>query len=220
MLWDGVCSQSHDISPVWSLQAMSHSRCIVIGCVCILIGALAFQHQDVQAFLGIALPGSFTDKPDIVRHISDSCTCLAADTNPASCLLLALCIVGFKAPATIRGLTCYGTLPECEGLPTSQAAACCTVEVATGRAPQRLAAASHGVALSPRQDPSAIFCNCRPVFSAWLPRHVADHHSKGHCMARHCRCHQNHCNLTLACTHSEQCLAVGAHQLLQPFWQP
>ena len=81
-------SQSHDIS-VWSLQALSHLRCTVIGCVCILIGALAFQRQDIQAFLGIALPGSFTNKPDIVRHTSDSCTCLAEYTNTALCLLLA-----------------------------------------------------------------------------------------------------------------------------------
>ena len=81
--------QTHDIIPVWSLQALSHSRCVVIGCVCILFGALAFQHQDVQAFLGMALPGSFTDKPDIVRHNSDSCTCLAIHTNTALCLLLA-----------------------------------------------------------------------------------------------------------------------------------
>ena len=70
------------------LQALSHLRCTIIGCVCILFGALAFQHQDVQAFLGIALPGSFTNKPDIVRHSSDSCTCLAADRDPAPCLLL------------------------------------------------------------------------------------------------------------------------------------
>ena len=81
-------SQPQDIISLRSLQALSHARCVVIGCVCIIFGALAFQHQDVQAYLGIALPGSFTDKPDIVRHTSHSCTCLARYTNTALCLLL------------------------------------------------------------------------------------------------------------------------------------
>ena len=88
LLRHGLCSQSHDVTSVWSLQALSHLRCTVIGCVCILMGALAFQHQDVQAYLGVALPGSFTNKPDIVRHSSDSCTWLAAETYLAPCLLL------------------------------------------------------------------------------------------------------------------------------------
>ena len=88
LLWHGLCSQSHDDISVWS-QALSHSRCVVIGCVCILSGALVFQHQDIQAFQGITLPGSFTNKPDIVRHTSDGCTCLAEGSVPAAALMSA-----------------------------------------------------------------------------------------------------------------------------------
>ena len=77
LLWHPTYSQSHDNTSVWSLQALSYSKCVVFGCVCILFGSLAFQQQDIQAFQGITLPGSFTNKPDIVRHTSGSCTCPA-----------------------------------------------------------------------------------------------------------------------------------------------
>ena len=95
-------------SLVWSLQALSHSQGAVIGCVCILLGALVFQDQDIQAFQGIALPGSFTDKPDIVRHISDSCTCLAGYTNIGSVtdVLVAQMLLLLSCPGN-AGLTCF-----------------------------------------------------------------------------------------------------------------
>ena len=110
LLWQSIHSHIHDIISVWSLQALSHSRCTVIGCVCILFGALVFQQQDIQAFLGIALPGSFTNKPDIVRHTSDSCTCLAGHTNTAMCLLVLLANMPLELVRATRVSPASGSL--------------------------------------------------------------------------------------------------------------